>query len=110
MPNLCGSVTRRFNIVSKATNDAIWDWDLVTDGILWNKAVKHLFGYKDPEIGKTADWWYEKIHPEDRERVVSKIHHHIEKGIVKWQDEYRFVKADGTYKFVLDRGFILLKQ
>ena len=100
----------RFNIVSKATNDAIWDWDLVTNQILWNKAVKHLFGYKDHEIRNTADWWYEKIHPEDRERVISKIHHHIEKGIEKWQDEYRFVKADGTYKFVLDRGFILLND
>ncbi|HKH62051.1 MAG TPA: PAS domain S-box protein, partial [Flavitalea sp.] len=100
----------RFNVVSKATNDAIWDWDLVTDEILWNKAVKHLFGYKDAEIGKTTDWWYEKMHPEDRQRVVSKIHHHIDKCIVKWQDEYRFAKADGTYKFVLDRGFILLNN
>lgn len=100
----------RFSIVSKATNDAIWDWDLVTNEVLWNKALKQLFGYKDSEIGKTAAWWNEKIHPDDRERVVAKIHHHIEKGIVKWQDEYRFVKADGTYKFVLDRGFILLNS
>lgn len=100
----------RFNIVSKATNDAIWDWDLVTNGILWNKAVKHLFGYKNEEIGETADWWYDKIHPEDRERVVSKIHRHIDQGIEKWQDEYRFVKADGTYTYVLDRGFILLNN
>ena len=100
----------RFNVVSKATNDAIWDWDLVSNGVLWNEAVKHLFGYKDAEIGETADWRYEKIHADDRQRVVSKIHHHIDKGIVKWQDEYRFAKADGTYKFVLDRGFILLNN
>lgn len=98
----------RFNIVSKATNDAIWDWNLVSNEVLWNKGVKFLFGYKDPEIGKTAAWWNEKIHPDDRDRVVSKIHHHIEKGIENWQDEYRFAKADGGYKFVLDRGFILL--
>lgn len=100
----------RFNVVSKATNDAIWDWDLITNGVLWNKAIKHLFGYKDFEIGLTNDWWYAKIHPDDRERVVSKIHHHIEEGIEKWQDEYRFEKADGSYKFVLDRGFILLNK
>jgi two-component system sensor histidine kinase UhpB len=100
----------RFNIVSKATNDAIWDWNLITDEMLWNKAVIHLFGYKDNEIGKTTEWWYNKIHPEDRERVLSKMHHHIDRGIEKWQDEYRFVKADGTYKFVLDRGFILLND
>lgn len=100
----------RFNVVSKATNDAIWDWDLVTNEVLWNKAIKHLFGYKDFEVGKTNEWWYEKIHPDDRDRVVSKIHHHIHEGIEKWQDEYRFAKADGTYKFVLDRGFILLNK
>jgi two-component system sensor histidine kinase UhpB len=100
----------RFNVVSKATNDAIWDWDLVTNEILWNEAVKQLFGYRDAEVGNTTDWRIEKIHPDDRQRVVSKIHHHIDKGIVKWQDEYRFAKADGTYKFVLDRGFILLNN
>jgi len=100
----------RFNIVSKATNDAIWDWNLITNEMLWNKAVKHLFGYSDNEVENIADWWYSKIHPDDRERVISKIHHHIESGIVKWQDEYRFVKADGTYKFVFDRGFILLNS
>ena len=44
----------RFNVVSKATNDAIWDWDLITNGVLWNKAIKHLFGYKDFEIGQTS--------------------------------------------------------
>ena len=63
----------RFNIVSKATNDAIWDWDLVTDEILWNKALRHLFGYKDAEIGKTLTGGYEKVHPDDRQRVISKI-------------------------------------
>jgi two-component system sensor histidine kinase UhpB len=78
--------------------------------MLWNKAVIHLFGYKESEIGKTTEWWYSKIHPEDKDRVISKMHHHIEQGIEKWQDEYRFVKADGTYKFVLDRGFILLND
>ena len=100
----------RLNVVSKATNDAIWDWDLNTNDVLWNKAIKFLFGYKDSEVGNTSAWWYEKIHPDDRERVVSKIHHHIVEGIEKWQDEYRFAKADGTYKFVLDRGFILLNN
>ena len=100
----------RFSIVSKATNDAIWDWDLTNDEMLWNKAVKHMFGYKGEQVGRTVDWWYNNIHPDDRDRVVSKIRYHIDKRIVKWQDEYRFACADGTYKFVLDRGFILLNN
>lgn len=98
----------RFNIVSKATNDAIWDWDLRTENMFWNDAMFSLFGYKPSEISKTTNWWEQHIHPDDRERVVSKITKHIENGIENWQDEYRFMCADGTVKNVFDRGFILV--
>ena len=100
----------RFNIVSKATNDAIWDWDLTTNAVLWNKGVKNLFGYKGGQIGRFKDWWVNNIHPDDKERVVSAIYSQINKGLENWHDEYRFVCADGTYKYVLDRGFILFNE
>lgn len=100
----------RFNIVSKATNDAIWDWDLVSDSVLWNDAVRSLFGYSQQEIDDEGDWWEVHIHPDDRERVLSKVHKHISKGIESWQDEYRFICSDGTEKWVFDRGFILLND
>lgn len=98
----------RFNIVSRATNDAIWDWDLRTDTMFWNDAVFSLFGYKPSEIEKNSMWWDEHIYPEDKERVVSKVSWHIQNGVESWQDEYRFICADGSIKHVFDRGFILL--
>jgi two-component system sensor histidine kinase UhpB len=97
----------RFNIVSKATNDAIWDWDLTNENMFWNDAMFSLFGYNPTEITKSSTWWEEHIHPADRERVVSKVAKHIQNGIEGWQDEYRFICADGTIKNVFDRGFIL---
>ena len=42
----------RFNIVSKATNDAIWDWDLRNESVFWNDAMFQLFGYRPTEIDK----------------------------------------------------------
>ncbi|MBL7697051.1 MAG: PAS domain S-box protein [Chitinophagaceae bacterium] len=98
----------RFNIVSKATNDAIWDWDLRTDNIFWNDAMFSLFGYKPSDISKIPNWWEQHIHPDDKERVISKITRHIQNGIENWQDEYRFLSADGSIKNVFDRGFILV--
>jgi two-component system sensor histidine kinase UhpB len=97
----------RFNIVSKATNDAIWDWDLKTGHVFWNDGIYTLFGYPQNEIIANNKWWEQHIHPEDHERVVSKITRHIETGIESWHDEYRFISADGTIKNVFDRGFIL---
>lgn len=98
----------RFNIVSKATNDAIWDWDLRSDTMFWNDAIYSLFGYKPADVEKDSSWWEEHLHPEDKERVISKINRHIRNGIESWQDEYRFICADNSIKYVFDRGFILL--
>ena len=98
----------RFNIVSKATNDAIWDWDLKVDTVFWSDAVTLLFGYERTSIAENPMWWEEHIHEEDKERVLSRVHQHIKEGIESWQDEYRFICADGTVKWVFDRGYILL--
>jgi PAS domain S-box-containing protein len=98
----------RFHIVSRATNDAIWDWDLRNNNVFWNDSVVFLFGYSHEEINRDHQWWENHIHPDDLDRVVSKVDEHISHGIESWQDEYRFICADGTVKIVLDRGFILL--
>lgn len=97
----------RFSIVSRATYDAIWDWDMRTDAVWWNEGVTELFGYRREDIGPTASWWYDHIHPEDRDRVVGGIHVVIDGGGGHWTDEYRFRKADGSCAFVLDRGYAI---
>jgi two-component system, NarL family, sensor histidine kinase UhpB len=98
----------RFNIVSKATNDAIWDWNLRTGNVFWNDAVYSLFGYSQDEVIQSTMWWEHHIHPDDRDRVIAKVNEHIGNGIESWQDEYRFIARDGSIKNVFDRGFILL--
>jgi PAS domain S-box-containing protein len=94
----------RFAIVARATNDAVWDWDMRTNAVWWNEGVTTLFGHRPGDVDPDATWWYEHIHPEDRERVVTGIHAVIDHGGSNWSDEYRFRKVDGTYATVLDRG------
>ena len=99
----------RFEMVSKATNDAVWDWDLDTDKIYWNDEIKSMFNYAAADIA-TGTEWKVHIHPEDFKRVTRKVLYHIKNGIQNWQDEYRFRCADGSYKYVFNRGFILLNK
>ncbi|HEY0606591.1 MAG TPA: PAS domain S-box protein [Herpetosiphonaceae bacterium] len=100
----------RLNLVVRATNDAIWDWDLITNEVTWNEATSRLFGYQGDTIHTTADWWREHIHPEDQERVYGGIHAVIDRGQQSWQDEYRFRRTDESYAFVLDRGYVIYNQ
>jgi PAS domain S-box-containing protein len=97
----------RFELVAKATQDAIWDWDLTTDLLWWNDGFKALFGYSDEDIEPGIESWYNRLHPDDKQRIVDGIHQVIDSGGKQWSDEYRFRKKDGSYAIVFDRGYAL---
>jgi PAS domain S-box-containing protein len=97
----------RFQFVARATNDAVWDWDLVSQAVWWNEGVQSLFGYAPEQIGPDITWWHDVIHPDDRARVVSDIQAAIDRGADSWSAEYRYRRADGSYAEVFDRGYVL---
>ena len=103
---LCES-NERFEVVLRATNDVIWDWDLVSNRVTWNERITDVLGYAMKDVGPNADWWYKVIHPEECERVVQGIKRAIAGSGELWFDEYRFRRANGTYARVMDRGSIL---
>ncbi|WP_197442327.1 PAS domain-containing protein [Lignipirellula cremea] len=98
---------QRYRLVGEAANDAIWDWDLVTNQVVWNAGEQARFGYVGEQFGDDADWWSAHIHQDDRDRVLESIHAAIDNGDRLWQAEYRFQKVDGAYAAVFDRGRIL---
>ena len=95
----------RYEIVSKATSDAIWDWDVKTNVVTWNKGVKGIFGYDQLEYSHT--WWRSQLYPDDVPFVTKHVESLIKGHESKFEIEYRFRCADGTFKHVLDRGFIM---
>ena len=98
----------RYDIVAKATSDTIWDWDIKANNFIFNKGINGVFGYKKTDVGDTIQWWFDKLHPEDSLKMSVKVYSYIEQKTEKWQDYYRFLCADGTYKYVYDRGFLVM--
>jgi PAS domain S-box-containing protein len=97
----------RFRLLSKATNDVIWDWDLQTNRLWWNDGLEVQFGFAPSEVEPSIESWTRRIHPEDRGPVLDDLHRAIDGGAQSWSGEYRFGRRDGTYAFVLDRGYII---
>ncbi len=98
---------QRFELLSRATNDAVWDWNLLTNEVWWNEAFETLFGYDRKSIEPDIESWKRRMHPEDLNKVSNGIHALIESGQQLWWDEYRFRKADGSYATIFDRGFVI---
>jgi PAS domain S-box-containing protein len=97
----------RLRLLELATNDVTWDWDLVTGRLSWNGAGPRRFRYAVDEVRPSLEWHFERVHPEDRERVVAGLHQAISGVAEGWSDEYRFLRGDGTYATVHDRAYVV---
>jgi two-component system sensor histidine kinase UhpB len=97
----------RYRLVSSATEDVIWDWDLTTNRVEWNDNVRTRFGYSPLEIPADSSWWSENLHPEDRQAILAGVQSAIAGQGHSWSGEYRYACRDGSYAYVLDRGYIL---
>lgn len=100
---------KRYTVVTKATNNIIWDWDLKKNKVSWGESLTKIFGYTNLE--NHGSWWTEKIHPEDKARVAQKFDKFIETANKeKWSDEYRIITEHGAIKHIHDRGYILFNK
>lgn len=98
----------RFEKVTEATHDAIWDWNIVENTLYWGAGFKDLFGYQIEKITPTLESWTNHIHPEDRESVLQSIYGALERlDQSNWIAEYRYQRHDGTFADVIDRGIVI---
>ncbi|MFV5700906.1 PAS domain S-box protein [Flavobacterium sp. XS2P12] len=98
----------RFEMISAATNDAVFEVNLLTGESWNNKAFIDLLGFGSSESNgvNNSVIWRSKLHPDDRERVVEKLEDTYLGSTNLWSDEFRFQKSDGSYGIFYDRGFI----
>ena len=102
----------RYEALSKATSDAIWDHDFeIGRTYIAGDGYKKLFGYDLVNDFSENSFWETHLHPEDREMIVNALKSALkDPNITQSEFEYRFLKADGSYAYVLDKFFILRVQ
>jgi PAS domain S-box-containing protein len=97
----------RFELAVRGSQDGLWDWDLRTGEIYYSPRWKSILGYEDHEIGQSIEEWEQRLHPDDRERVVAANQAHIDGATPHYECEYRLRHKDGTYRWILARGVAL---
>ena len=96
----------RFRLVALATNDVLWDWNLLTNEAWESPNARHLFGY-DPGSKPSVEVWSSRLHPDDRARLLNSLDEARKGREESWSGEYRFRLADGSYGYFTDRGHIV---
>jgi PAS domain S-box-containing protein len=97
----------RFKLVARAVSDVIWDWNIEKKTIWRSASYETIFGLTSTPTNAASDGWATRIHPADRERVTRGLRTAIDSGKETWVEEYRFLRRDGSYASVQDRGQIV---
>ncbi|CAM3065943.1 PAS domain S-box protein [Flavobacterium frigoris] len=99
---------QRFEMISRATNDAVFEYDILTEESWNNQAFSDLLGFGSslPNGKNNSFIWRSKVHPDDRERVIKNLEESYAGTSNFWSDEFRFQKFDGSYGIFYDRGVI----
>ena len=101
---------KRYEYVNKATSEAIWDWDIMTGEVFYGDGFNKLFGYDTSKLPMKFNIWEKRIHPEDHERITNSIDSFLISDLNNWSQEYRYLKADGSFAFVSDKAFIIRNE
>ncbi|MEQ9505059.1 MAG: PAS domain-containing protein [Hyphomonas sp.] len=96
----------RYRLLSRSTHDVVWDWDFDKDQITWNENFRQIAGDPDAPLVAGVSSWIDRLHPDDRARVLEGFYGAAEGEGETWSDEYRFLRDDGDVRYVFDRGFV----
>lgn len=98
----------RFEKVTEATKDAIWDWDIVNETFYRSKAVENFFGQDTLKLMSTDDFWTDKFHADDLNKIKKSIQDAItDPNCARWELEYRIYNENGQIIYVVDQGVII---
>ena len=98
----------RFEKVTEATNDTIWDWDIIQKTFYRSKAIEKSFRQEVSKLLTASDFWKDNIHPDDRKKTQNSVDDAIADPLCnRWEQEYRIINYQEEIIYAIDRSVII---
>ncbi len=97
----------RLEILSRATDDVMWDWEVESDTLWFSENFDRVFGWAPDHGARDRASWAGRLHPEDQRRVMMSLQAALQGAQPLWTCEYRLLGSGGGYRTVFDRGFVV---
>jgi PAS domain S-box-containing protein len=94
----------RYALAVRGADDGMWEWNLRGGQTHFSPRWKSMLGYADDELGERIEEWHQRIHPEDRDRVLAELDAHLAGKLPRFENEHRIRHRDGEYRWILARG------
>lgn len=100
----------RYALAAKATNDGLWDWDILADDVYYSTRWRSMLGVDENDPIDSPSAWFDRIHTTDRQRVRSEIDQHLRGDTPHFETELRMLHSDGNYRWMHCRGLAFHNQ
>lgn len=97
---------QRLNMALTGTKAGLWDWNIETGEIIIDDRWAGMIGYKREEVRPRFEFWKSLIHPDDFDKVRSKLTDHLEGKTEFYQTIYRMRSVDNSWKYIFDSGIV----
>ncbi len=94
----------RLNLALEASDVGIWDWDLTTETITFDKQMEKIFGITEGDFSGQLEEVFTLIHPNDQDLVRTAIDKSINNVGVSYNIEYRLVIPDSANRYINAHG------
>lgn len=98
----------RYQFALKGASDGIWDWDLVSNRVVFSSRWKSMLGYTDQELPDHVDTWRRLVHPEDLSQAEERVHQYLSGQSDRYEAEFRMLHKEGGVRNILSRGHLVL--
>ncbi|SJZ41881.1 PAS domain S-box-containing protein [Trichlorobacter thiogenes] len=89
----------RLQLATQSSGIGIWDWDLVTDSLVWDESMYRLYGLRREDFSGAYEAWFRCIHPDDTHLTSDAIQAAL-LGEKEYAPEFRIVRPDGTVRLI----------
>ncbi len=93
----------RLRLALNASQIGTYDWDMIHNEITWSEWHEMLFGYNIGEFNGSLNFFIDRVHPDDVEKVNKKLKDSLENKQF-FQDEFRIIWPDQSIHWILSVG------
>jgi PAS domain S-box-containing protein len=94
----------RYALAVRGASDGLWEWNLKSGNVYFSPLWKSLLGHEDNEVGNRIEEWHDRIHPDDRSRVLQEMADHLAGLSARFENQHRLLHKDQSWHWVHARG------
>lgn len=94
----------RYRLVTEATQEGIWYWDVPSNAVTWNDRLLAMMGIERATWGATFEDWFSRVHPEDQPKMADALKDHLERREPYRIELFRLRHASGEYRWMTTAG------